>query len=58
MKNEEIELLIKTNQLRIRELDIQRIKSMLENAETNVKVIKTLPLNEETATVISNQKSL
>lgn len=52
MKKEVINLLLKTNQLRIRQLDIGKIKSMIESGEINVKVIKSLELNEETSTVI------
>lgn len=52
MKNEIIELLKKDKQLRPRQLDIYRIKSMIEIAETNMKIVKKIPVNEESATLI------
>ena len=52
MKNELIEQWLKANQLRKREPDRQKIKSMIESAITNMDIIKHIPLNEESATVI------
>ena len=52
MKKEIIDLLIGQGQLRIRQLDGEKVKSMVEAAQTNAKVIKMLPLTEETATVV------
>ncbi len=52
MKKEIIELLEKDKQLRPRQLDVHRIKSMINIAETNMKVVKRISLNEESATLI------
>lgn len=52
MKKEIIELLEKDKQLRPRQLDIHKIKSMIEIAEINIKIVKMIPLNEESATLI------
>lgn len=52
MKAEYIELLLKRNRLRKREPDINRVKSLLESAATNIKVVKGIVLSEESATVI------
>ena len=52
MKKETIEFLLREDKIRIRELNLEKVKSLLESAQTNVTVIKTLPLNQESATVI------
>ncbi len=44
--------LTKTNQLRLREVNKERIKSMLKFAETNAKIILNLELNEDSASLI------
>lgn len=52
MKKEKIEILVKTNQLRARQADLERINSMLKFLETNVTVAKKVPLDENSATLI------
>lgn len=52
MKKEFIELWLKARLLRPRQIDKDKIVSMLKTAETNVKVARKLPLEEENATVI------
>ncbi len=47
-----IELWIKMGALRIRQKDLGKIKSMTNSAEVNVKVVQTIKINENTATLI------
>ena len=52
MKKEIIQMLLDSGQLRIRQPDIERIKSLIKSAETNAKVVKNIALNDDSATVI------
>lgn len=52
MNKSRIEQLFRTDQLRKRQLDQERIKSMIHSAETNAKVAKSIPISEESATVV------
>ena len=52
MKKEIIELWLKVKLLRLRQIDRDKILSMIKTAEMNVKVAGKLPLEEENATVI------
>jgi len=52
MKGEEINALIKVKALRLRETDKEKVKSMVESAKINVKIALSIPLTEESATVI------
>jgi hypothetical protein len=52
MKPEIIEQMVEADLLRQRPLDKEKIKSMIESSQTNAKVIKMLPVTEETATVV------
>lgn len=52
MKEEMIRLLVKTGILRVRQADNERIKSMVNSAEVNAKVAKTVALSEDSATLI------
>ena len=52
MNKEIIDQLVKQDKLRVKEIDIAKVKSILELAQTNSKVIKTLPINQDSATVV------
>ena len=52
MKKESIEVYIKTDQIRIRQPDKERIKSVIESAKINAKIAKTIDLNDDSATLI------
>lgn len=52
MKQEFIGLWLKTRILRNRQRDIEKIKSMINSAEINIKVIKTIKINDDTATLV------
>ena len=52
MKKESIEMYIKTDQIRIRQPDKERIKSIIESAKINTKIAKTIDLNDDSATLI------
>lgn len=52
MKQEFIGLWLKTGILRNRQRDIEKIKSMINSAEINIKVIKTIKINDDTATLV------
>ena len=52
MKKEIIDHWVLTDQLRKRSLDQERIKSMIESAVTNMKVVKIVPLTEQSAILI------
>ena len=52
MKKEMIDLLIKTDQVRERQPDKEKIKSMVEFARVNAKVAQSVTLNEDSATLV------
>ena len=52
MKKEIVDMLVRTGQLRIREPDKKKVKSMIESSKINTKIAKDIPLNEESATLI------
>ena len=52
MKKELIEQWLKANQLRKREPDKEKIKSMIESSIVNMRIVKNIPFNDESATVI------
>ena len=52
MKADLINLWLKTGIIRHRQKDLEKIKSMINSAETNARVLKSIKLNEDTATII------
>ena len=52
MKQEIINILVKTGILRKRQIDISKIKSAIEFAKINAGVTKSIPLNDNSATLI------
>lgn len=52
MKKEAIDMCLKTDQIRIRQPDNERVKSMVESAKINVKIAKSVNLNEDSATLV------
>lgn len=52
MKRELIEQLVRTEQLRKRSLDKERIKSIIESAVTNMSIVKTITITEQSAILI------
>lgn len=52
MKKELIELWLKSKIIRSRQKDTEKIKSLINSAETNANVTKKIKLSEETATLI------
>lgn len=52
MKEENISILVKSRILRIKERDKDKIKSLLQNIKTNMGVVKKIPLDENSATII------
>jgi hypothetical protein len=52
MKQDIINMMVKTGELRPRQPDKERIKSLLKSVEINVNVTKGIPLSEYSATVI------
>jgi len=52
MKTDLINLWLKAGIIRPRQRDLEKIKSMINSAETNAKVLKSIKLNEDTATII------
>ena len=52
MKKEYIDNWLKTGALRNKQKDLEKIKSMINSAEINAKVTRTIKLNEDTATLI------
>ncbi|MFH1211208.1 MAG: hypothetical protein V1645_04825 [archaeon] len=52
MKKEIIDSLVKTGILRVRQLDRERVKSLIKSAKTNADVVREITLNDDTATVI------
>lgn len=51
MKDEIINTLVKTGILLKREVDLPKIKSAIESSKINAKVAKSIPLNEDSATL-------
>lgn len=52
MKQEFIGIWVKAGIIRNRQKDIEKIKSMINSAEINAKVTKTIGLNEDSATLV------
>ena len=52
MKKERIDLLVRTGQVRIRQVDIEKVKSIINSAQTNAGIVKNIPLTENSSTVI------
>lgn len=52
MNKMQIDNWVRNKQVRLRQLDVPRIKSMIEFSQTNAKVAKKVPLNDESATLI------
>lgn len=52
MRPEIVDSLVRSEQLRKRFLDKEKIKSMIESATTNMKVVKNVSLNDESAMLI------
>ena len=52
MKKEDLDLLVKNERIRIRSVDKEKIKSLLESSKITAEVVLSIPLNEKTATVI------
>lgn len=52
MKKEMIEFYLKTDQIRPRQPDKERIKSMAESASVNAKVAKKVPLDNDSSTLV------
>ncbi len=52
MMSEYIDNWLRTGALRNRQRDLEKIKSMISSADINVRVTKTIKLNEDTATLI------
>ncbi|MCK4335690.1 MAG: hypothetical protein KAW40_03090 [Candidatus Aenigmarchaeota archaeon] len=47
-----IEQLVRTQKLKKRDVDVPRIKSILKSAIDNVKVVKKIPITDESATLV------
>ena len=52
MKKEFIDIWLKSRIIRSRQMDVERIRSMINSSSINAKVAKEIKLNEETATLI------
>lgn len=52
MKKEMMDTLVKTGILRKRQVDLPKIKSAMESAKINAGVAKSIPLNDNSATLI------
>lgn len=52
MKKEFIEIWLRTGALRNKQKDIEKIKSMINSAEINARVTKSIKLDNDTATLI------
>ncbi len=52
MKKEHLELLARTDQIRKRSLDKEKVKSMIESSTTNMAIVKSIPLTEQSAILI------
>jgi len=52
VKKELMDYMVRSGQLRIRQVDKEKIKSIIKSAEINVIVVKNISLSEDSATVI------
>ncbi len=52
MRKEQIDYAVKSGELRIRQKDAERIKSIIKSAETNAAVAKNIALNDDSATLV------
>ena len=52
MKKEQKEQWVRVDQLRKRSLDKEKVKSMIESSITNMTIVKTVPLTEQSAILI------
>ena len=52
MKKEQINIWLKTGALRYKQKDTEKIKSMINSAEINARVTKSIKLDDDTATLI------
>ena len=52
MKKEQKEQWVRGDQLRKRSLDKEKVKSMIESSITNMTIVKTVPLTEQSAILI------
>ena len=52
MKKEQIEQWVRGDQLRQRSLDKEKVMSMIESSITNMIIVKTIPLTEQSAILI------
>ena len=52
MKKEQIEQWVRGDFLRKRSLDKEKVKSMIESSTTNMTIVKTIPLTEQSAILI------
>jgi len=52
MKKETIQQFVILGNLRLRQFDPQKVKSMIESSEINVEVAKDIPLNDKSATLV------
>ena len=52
MKKEYIDIWLKTGALRNKQRDLEKIKAMINSAEINARVTKTINVNDNTATLI------
>lgn len=52
MRNDQVRMLLASRQLRERQADRERVKSIIKSAQTNADVVQKIQLTEESATVI------
>lgn len=52
MNKLDIDNLIKDNALRLKQVNFEKVKSMIKSIEINIKVLNKIPLNEDSATII------
>ncbi len=52
MRKELINAMIRNGELRIRQRDTEKIKSIIKSSETNASVAKSVPLNDDSATLV------
>ena len=52
MKKEQIDQWVQRDQIRKRLLDKDRVRSMIESSTTNMIIVKTVPLTEQSAILI------
>lgn len=52
MKKEQVEQCVRGDQIRKRSLDKERVKSIIESSTTNMTIVKTVPLTEQSAILI------